>query len=155
LNYVITIGDVIVKNNALLSNLPEFNSLTNVGDFQISDNPLLKIFSSMPSVSTMKSLIINNNPLLLLLPPFENLTILGDLVISNSSFSVLPPINVTTIRDFIIDSTLLTTILGFTSLTSIRKLYILNNSVLVKIPNFDSVNIGLTIVRNNPLLIFP
>jgi hypothetical protein len=154
-NIEIQPGNIFIKNNALLSELPRFNSLKTMGDLYIYGNAILSSFY-FDSLVSMNSLIINNNPSLFSLPPFSSLTSLGNLVIINSLLVTLPDFNISTIGDFIIDGTAMQYISGFYGLTQIGNFYINNNSLLANMSNFPSVvSIGLVVVTNNPVFIFP
>lgn len=152
---IIQPGNINIQNNALLPELPGWNAITTMGNLFIVDNPLLSAlyFASIVNINTI---VINNNLSLFSLPPFSALTSLGNLVIIKSLFTTLPIFNVPTIGDFIIDTTTIQYINGFTNLNSIGNFYINNNSLLSVMPSFSSVvSTGLLVVTNNPVFNFP
>jgi hypothetical protein len=119
-------ADLIIRSNAVLETIPEFNNLTTIeGSLTIEDNAALKTITGFRSLQEgLESLLIKNNAALETLPEFPSL--------QNIAFNLE-----------ISGNAVLTAVSGFTGLTEVSDLIIQNNAALKTITGFtDLTTIG-------------
>ncbi|MGH1335405.1 MAG: leucine-rich repeat domain-containing protein [Aureispira sp.] len=147
IDYELTsLGILILVNNQLTGNIPDFSNLPNLTQLWLYDNQLNRTIPNFSNLPNLRGLYLQNNQLTGNIPNFSNLPVLQDLNLnSNQLIGNIPDFsNLPTLRLLNLSSNQLTgNIPNFSNLPALQDLLINGSQLIGNIPDFSNL-INLT-----------